>query len=161
MEIVQGEKKHQKLSFRQHYGCKTLSFLKLLNNMFPLAFENTCSRMFDRLYSDRECVDLEKKKTQKNPLVRQFTAADSLMCRHICIFLCPPVRYTLRWRLIRCVWSGITIFPSSWDWTVGAPAGTDKSPSSASRLIPVVFFFLSFLTNDYFQRFVLLKKKRK
>lgn len=82
-----------------------------------------------------------------------------LMCHHICIFLCPPVRYTLRWSLTTRVWSVITIFPSSWDWTAHPPAGIEKSPSSASLLIPVVFlsFFLS--TNDYFQRFVSLKKK--
>lgn len=87
-----------------------------------------------------------------------------LMCRHICISLCSLVRYMLRWSLISCVWSVITIFPSSWDWTARPPAGIDKAPSSASLLIPVVFFFslfFFFFANDYFQRFVLLKKKKK
>lgn len=57
--------------------------------MFPHAspFENTCSRMFDRLCSDRECVDLDLKNNQKKLLLGSYHCRHAYVPSHLHISL--------------------------------------------------------------------------
>lgn len=64
-------------------------------------------------------------------------------------YLCPPVRSTLRWSLISCVWSVIIIFPSSRTGPLILLLGWWFSFICLSLDLSSVF------TNDYFQRFLL------